>query len=104
MKVREVDLEVHEWEDQVKAIKETQEHISNERGRDGEMEGMKSEVGIQVLGWITSWPAGALPRPEDEGPGEADRGADRLPGGACGGESLTSTNSCRSGERQSMNG
>lgn len=43
-KVREVDLEVHEWEDQVKAIKETQEHLSNERGRDGEMEGMKSEV------------------------------------------------------------
>ena len=35
---------MYEWEDKVKAIKETQDHLALERARDGEMEGMKSEV------------------------------------------------------------
>ena len=43
-RVRQVDLMVFEWEDKVKAIKETADHLATERARDSEMETMKSEV------------------------------------------------------------
>ena len=43
-RVRQVDLMVYEWEDKVKAIKETADHLATERARDSEMETMKSEV------------------------------------------------------------
>ena len=38
-----------EWEDKVKAIKETQQHLHVERANDGEMETMKSEVQFHLV-------------------------------------------------------
>ena len=38
-----------EWEDKVKAIKETQQHLHIERANDGEMETMKSEVQFHIM-------------------------------------------------------
>ena len=81
-RVREVDLLVYEWEDKVKAIKETADHLTLERARDSEMETMKSEVTLAIvfhcLVKAQLLIKGALPRPADERPGKADYRAARL--------------------------
>ena len=79
-RVREVDLLVYEWEDKVKAIKETADHLTLERARDSEMETMKSEVTIVCYCLVEEQLLikGALPRPADERPGKADYRAARL--------------------------
>lgn len=81
-RVREVDLLVYEWEDKVKAIKETADHLTLERARDSEMETMKSEVTIvyYCLAKEQLLIKGSLPRPTDERSGKADYGADLLLG------------------------
>ena len=81
-RVREVDLLVYEWEDKVKAIKETADHLTLERARDSEMETMKSEVTLTIVFHCLVKEQllikGALPRPADERPGKADYRADLL--------------------------
>ena len=75
-RVREVDLLVYEWEDKVKAIKETADHLTLERARDSEMETMKSEVTLTIVSYCLLKEQllikGALPRPADERSGKAD--------------------------------
>ena len=79
-RVREADLLVYQWEDKVKAIKETADHLTLERARDSEMETMKSEVTIVYYCLVEEQLLikGALPRPADERPGKADYRAARL--------------------------
>ena len=83
-RVREVDLLVYEWEDKVKAIKETADHLTLERARDSEMETMKSEVTLTIVSYclVKEKLKGSLPRPADERPGKADYGVDLLLGAA----------------------
>ena len=83
-RVREVDLLVYEWEDKVKAIKETADHLTLERARDSEMETMKSEVTIVYYCLVEEQLLikGALPRPADKRPGKADYRADLFLGPA----------------------
>ena len=61
-RVREVDLLVYEWEDKVKAIKETADHLTLERARDIEMETIKSEVNLTIVFYCLLI-KGSLPRP-----------------------------------------
>ena len=43
-KLRESDKELFDWEDKVKACKETSDFLSEEKARDGELENLKCEV------------------------------------------------------------
>ena len=43
-RLREADRELFEWEDKVKACKETSEYLSENRGQDSEFENLKCEV------------------------------------------------------------